>query len=85
MSILRTLSIIRKDLRLGPRSPIFLYALIYPVLITLIVQVVFGSLLEPRPRLGIVDLGRSEITTLMARQEGIDLILFDESSHRSDL
>ena len=46
MSIQRILKILLKDLRLGPRSPIFMYALIFPAAITLVVQVVFGSLFE---------------------------------------
>jgi ABC-2 type transport system permease protein len=69
-----------KDLRLGPRSPVFLWALIYPVVITLAVQVVFGSLFEPRPRFGIVDQGRSEVTALMSQLEGIDVSLLDSVS-----
>jgi ABC-2 type transport system permease protein len=59
MSLQRILKILLKDLRLGPRSPIFMYALIFPAAITLVVQVIFGSLFEPKPRMGIVDQGRS--------------------------
>ena len=77
MSIYRIYMVLLKDLRLGPRSPIFLYALIYPVVITLVVQVVFGSLFEPKPRLGIVDLGHSEITALISRMKGIELSRLD--------
>jgi ABC-2 type transport system permease protein len=75
MSIQRILKILLKDLRLGPRSPIFMYALIFPAVITLVVQVVFGSLFEPKPRMGIVDQGRSEITELMSGLEGVELTL----------
>ena len=77
MSIPRIYMIMLKDLRLGPRSPIFLYALIYPIVITLVVQVVFGSLFEPKPRLGVVDLGRSEITAMLSRLEGVELTRLD--------
>jgi len=80
MSIFRTSRIMLKDLRIGPRSPIFLWALIYPVIITLVMQVVFGSLFEPKPRLGIVDQGRSEITALMSQLEGIDFTLLHSVS-----
>ncbi|MBW1818735.1 MAG: ABC transporter permease [Deltaproteobacteria bacterium] len=75
MSIIRALKILRKDLRLGPRSPIFMWALIYPVVITLVLQGVFGGLFEPRARLGIVDQGSSGITDLMSHAEGIDVTL----------
>lgn len=75
MSLQRIIKILLKDLRLGPRSPIFMYALIFPAAITLVVQVVFGSLFEPRPRMGIVDQGRSEITELMSQLEGVEVTL----------
>jgi ABC-2 type transport system permease protein len=77
MSLQRIIKILLKDLRLGPRSPIFMYALIFPAAITLAVQVVFGSLFEPKPRMGIVDQGRSEIAELMSHLEDIDLTLLN--------
>ena len=77
MSITRTIKILLKDLRLGPRSPIFLWALIYPAVITLVVQVVFGNLFESHPRMAIVDQGRSEISELMSGLEDIELTLLD--------
>ena len=63
MSLRRVLSIWRKDLALGPRSPILLFAVVMPVLITLLVQGVFGNLFERPPRVGIVDQGDSAVTT----------------------
>ena len=56
------LSIWRKDLALGPRSPFLLFAVAMPVIITLLVQGVFGNLFERPPRLGIVDEGESAVT-----------------------
>jgi ABC-2 type transport system permease protein len=72
------LDIVRKDLRLGPRSPIFLWVLILPVLITLVLQLAFGSLFDPEPRLGIVDLGSSEITAAAGALDGIELTVVDD-------
>ena len=42
--------VLRKDLGVGPRSPIFLYAIVLPVILTLLIRVVFGSLFDPVPR-----------------------------------
>jgi ABC-2 type transport system permease protein len=66
------LRVLAKDLRLGPRSPIFLWAVVFPVVATVVVQLVFGSLFAPRPRLAIVDEGSSEIAAAMAEVEGIE-------------
>ena len=79
MSLTRTLKVLGKDLRLGPRSPVFLWILLLPVLMTFILQVTFGSLFDPKPRLGIVDRGNSTIRTAVESMAGIDLTLFDDT------
>jgi ABC-2 type transport system permease protein len=65
--------VLRKDLALGPRSPLLLYAVALPFVLTALVQLAFGSLLEPHPRLAIADEGSSSITAAAARTDGIDL------------
>ncbi len=77
MSMSRVWSLLRKDSLLGPRKPLFLWALAMPLGLTLIFQVAFGSLFEPKPRLGIVDGGHSEITAAVRQREGIQLTLLD--------
>lgn len=67
----------RKDLELGPRSPVLLWAIIMPIVATLLLQLVFGGLFAPQPRLAVVDLGSSEITRAYERMEGIDVALLD--------
>ena len=69
--------VLLKDLRLGPRSPILLWAIIFPVVGTLLVQIVFGSLFAPQPRLGIVDESGSEVAFAMAEVDGIELTLVE--------
>ena len=71
--------VLRKDLALGPRSPIFLWAILLPFALTLILQVAFGSLFNPEPRLGIVDEGDSEVTARVQEMEGISLTLIDDA------
>jgi ABC-2 type transport system permease protein len=73
-----TSRLLLKDLRLGPRSPVFLFAVAMPVLITVLVSAVFGDLLDPSPRLGIVDQGASQITARALALEGIDVALIDD-------
>lgn len=71
--------VLRKDLALGPRSPIFLWAIILPFALTLILQVAFGALFNPNPRLAIVDEGSSQITASVREMEGIDLTELDDA------
>ncbi|MGA8046402.1 MAG: ABC transporter permease [Dermatophilaceae bacterium] len=69
---------LRKDLALGPRSPIFLWALVMPFALTLILQVAFGSLFDPEPRLGIVDQGDSQITAELTAMDGLSVTVLVE-------
>ena len=78
MSLARVLTVLRKDFRQGPRSPIFLWVLILPLLITLVLQVAFGDLFDAQPRIGIVDQGTSTVTTAVEEIEGIQLTLLDD-------
>ena len=80
MSLTRTLKVLGKDFRLGPRSPIFMWVLFLPVFLTLILQMVFGSLFEPKPRMGIVDAGESQVATTIAEIEGIEVALLDDAA-----
>lgn len=77
MSLTRTFKVLGKEFLLGPRSPVFLWVVLLPVLFTLVLQVTFGSLFDPQPRLGIVDQGSSTITTAVQGMDGIDLTLLD--------
>ena len=79
MSPLRAWRVMRKDLALGPRSPVFLYVIIMPLVATVLVRLVFGSLLDPVPRLGVVDEGTSQIAQAVRELEGID-VAFIESA-----
>lgn len=84
MSLTRVWKVLRKDLALGPRSPIFLWAIVLPIALTLILQVAFGSLFDPEPRLGIVDEGDSAITAAIEEMEGIELAVFDDEAELKD-
>jgi ABC-2 type transport system permease protein len=72
--------VLKKDLRLGPRSPILLWAVVFPIVGTFVVQVVFGSLFAPAPRLGIVDEGGSQVAAEMVAAEGIETRMVDDET-----
>jgi len=85
MSPRLSLRVLLKDLRLGPRSPIFLWALVFPVVGTLLVQLVFGSLFAPEPRLGIVDDGDSQVAAAMEATGGIQVTMVGSEAELTDL
>ncbi len=79
MSFAHVWTVLRKDFAIGPRSPFFLYTIILPVALTLILQVTFGSLFAPHPRMGIVDEGSSAITAAIRATEGIDVTMLGDA------
>jgi len=50
-----------KDLWHGPKSLIFVWALVMPVIISLAVSLIFGTLFSEKPRLGVLDEGSSQL------------------------
>ncbi|MDI6843041.1 MAG: ABC transporter permease [Anaerosomatales bacterium] len=72
-------TILKKDFSLGPRSAVFLWALVLPLAITLILQVAFGSLFQPKPRLGVVDEGGSQVARDVRAMEGIRVREYEDA------
>jgi ABC-2 type transport system permease protein len=71
--------LLAKDLHLGPRSPLVLWALVLPVALTLLLRSVFGGLFAGEPRFGIVDLGRSELVAAAQAVDGIEVVVLDDA------
>jgi ABC-2 type transport system permease protein len=59
MNLSRIFTLLAKDIRACSKSFFFIFALLAPVVITLVVSLVFGNLVSGRPSLGIVDGGES--------------------------
>ena len=53
-----------------------LWLFVFPLIITFVVRLLFGGLIDPSPRLGIVDFGDSEITAAVAEYD-IEVSMFD--------
>lgn len=77
MSTRHAATILGRDIRLSPRSPFVLYALVIPVLLTVLIQGIFGDLFAPQPRLVIVDEGDSQISADAADLDGIEVTFVD--------
>jgi ABC-2 type transport system permease protein len=61
MRLKRVIVLLRKEFLQGPKNFIFIWALIAPIIISVVVMLVFGSLLNDETELGIVDQGDSAL------------------------
>ncbi len=84
MSTYRIWVLIKKTVRLGPQNPILVFALIIPVLYTVIFQVLFGDLLKEKPVIAVNEAGTARITEELRRNSAVDTILVGSRSAMID-
>ncbi len=82
MSVKRVGILLSRELLHGPRSYIFIMAIVAPVLISLVLSLALGTLFSEKPRLGMMDEGESQLVTLAM---GLDSITASEYATTSDL
>ena len=80
----RITTLLSRDLRLSPRSPIVLMAIVMPILITLVVRTVFGGLLQTPPSLAIVAPADSAVIQAAEGVEGVDISVWNTSDEAVD-
>ncbi len=78
----RVRTMLGRELRLGPRSPVVLLAIVMPLLMTLVVAAIFGNLLQSEPRLGLYS---PDPTALSASAADLDGVRASDYSTEADL
>jgi ABC-2 type transport system permease protein len=63
--------LLRKELVHGPKSFTFVFALLAPLTLSLVVSLVFGTLFSEKPKLGIADEGNSQVGRLVAELDTV--------------
>lgn len=61
MKLKRIAVLVSKEFIFGPKNLIFIFAVVIPVLLSLFISLMVGSLFAGKPRLGIVDQGQSQL------------------------
>lgn len=82
MSIKRVFILLSKDLLQGPKNFIFIWAIVAPIVISLVVTLIFGTLLSEKPRLGVADEGSSQLVTML---QELDSVIAKEYSTASGM
>ncbi|MDX1665410.1 MAG: ABC transporter permease [Candidatus Promineifilaceae bacterium] len=78
----RIWTLLRKELRQGATSFFFVYSLVVPVVLTLLVALVFGDLFAATPRLGIHDAAAADsaVTRSLLAHESLDVARYDDEA-----
>jgi ABC-2 type transport system permease protein len=72
-----------KDIGQGSKNFLAIFALAAPIVLTLLVNLVFGDLFAQTPRLGLVDKGNSQVVALLQEANHIQTTLYpDEDTLR---
>lgn len=71
MNIRRIAILLSKELWWGPKNFIFIMAVVVPLMLTLLINLLAGTLFSGKPRLGVADLGQSELVAIGRANESI--------------
>ena len=64
MSLKRAGILLGKELWQGPKNFLFVWVIVMPIIISLVVSLIFGTLFTEKPELGIVDEGSSQLIAM---------------------
>ena len=82
MNIRRVYVLLGKELRYSSKNFIFVFAVVIPIVLSLVVTLLFGSLFSGKPKLGINDQGDSELAAMLV---DTDALLSKEYSSDDEL
>jgi ABC-2 type transport system permease protein len=71
MSIRRVAVLLKRELLQGPKSFIFLWSVVLPIVMSLVLSLVFGTLFNDKPRVGIMDENSSGLISLARESPSI--------------
>lgn len=76
MNVNRIFTLVKKEFIFGSKNFIFVMAIVMPVLISLVISLLLGTLFSGKPRLGILDRGTSQLTVNMEEQDYLAVELY---------
>jgi ABC-2 type transport system permease protein len=61
----------KKEIVHGSKSFFFIFAVLAPIILSVVLSLVFGTLFSEKPELGITDEGNSQLVSLAAKQDAV--------------
>ena len=79
MRLKRIAVLVGKEFIYGSKSFVFIFAVVIPVLLSLFISLMVGTLFSGKPRLGVADLGNSQLPGNLARLEYLVIREYDSA------
>lgn len=79
MSLRRIGVLLGKDLIWGPKNFVFIFAIVVPVVLSLVIQLLVGTYFSGKPTLGVTDAGQSAFVPAVAQVEGLVLRQYESA------
>jgi ABC-2 type transport system permease protein len=84
MNLRRIGILLYKEIVQGPQSFIFIFGLIMPIILTLVLSLIFGTYFSGLARIGLVDQGDSSVTEILGINAGITVREFATTTALED-
>ncbi len=72
MSIRRIGVLVSKEFLYGSKSYMFIFSIVGPIVISVVISLIFGTLFSETPKMGITDEGDSRMVTLLQKTDAVD-------------
>lgn len=80
MNVKRIAVLVGKEFRYGSKNTIFFFAVIVPVVLSLVISLMVGTLFAGRPRLGVADQGQSRLVANLSEVAYLSLREYDSAA-----
>ncbi|MEF3275093.1 MAG: ABC transporter permease [Chloroflexus sp.] len=84
MSLRRIAALLSREVVQGPKNFIFIFTIVVPIGLSLVLGLLFGTFFSGKPRLGIVDVGNSRVTDLAEAMPGLIVRRFTSEAELRD-
>jgi ABC-2 type transport system permease protein len=80
MNIKNIIAILGKEVRMGPKNPLFLFIILVPVIFTLVFQLLYGGAWQQKPSIGIFEDKGSAVTAQLKENIAIRIVEVQNSN-----
>jgi len=80
MSLKRVGILLGKEFLHGSKGYIFIFSIVAPLVISLMISLIFGTLFTGKPKLGVLDEGNSQLIALIQELDTLDVREYDDAA-----